>query len=315
MGKRLSQRKKFWIFLIFLLVFLSSSTFPKEKDNFKSILSIRLSGGMNYLPLADINKCLSSVNNNETFKYWRENDPSRIDGKIAQLNSWLPDWDAELMININPVIGVGIATSGAFNRQNESSLTYTIISSVGNQITAMSYEPEIQVSMPIKLSVYYALHPRKSRNIFFTAGIGYYEGRIKEYFKYEVTTPSGGYGWSTRYWETDRKFSLGFHYGVGMEYILTKNLTLVIEACGRYVRINDFKARARYESSDSSYIETAGSLYYFTMFDMGIGARYADLEVWEKPPELSIWDMDDVRKAALNLSGVSLRIGIRIKLF
>ena len=311
----MSKRGAIWILLLTSLVSLNVIACSEDDVNSKSILSIRFSGGMNYLLLADINKCLSSVNNNKTFKYWRETDPSRIDGKIAQLNSWLPDWEAELMININPIIGVGIATSGAFNRQNESSLTYTYEGSAGNQITAIGYEPEIQVSMPIKLSVYYALHPRKSRNIFFTAGIGYYEGRMKEYFKYEVTDPSGGYGWSTRYWETDNKYSLGFHGGVGMEYFLTKNLTLVMEACGRYVRINDFKARTRYETSDSLYIERAGSLYYFTMYDDGIGARYADLEVWEKPPELSIWDIDDVRKAALNLSGVLLRIGIRIKLF
>jgi len=312
----MSERGARWILLLTSVVLLNVIACSEDDVNFKSIFSIRLSGGMNYLPLEDINKCLSSVNNNKTFKYWRENDPSRIDGKIAQLNSWLPDWEAELMININPVIGVGIATSGAFNRQNESSLTYTYVGSAGNQITTMSYEPEIQVSMPIKLSVYYALHPRKSRNIFFTAGIGYYEGRMKQYSKYEVTDPSGGYGWSSHYWETDRKFSLGFHGGLGMEYILTKNLALVIEARGRYVRINDFKGRRRCEFSDSLLIiEEAGSLYYFTRFDSGIGARYADLEVWETPPESTTWDLDDLRKAALNLSGVLLKIGIRIKLF
>lgn len=311
----MSKRGAIWILLLASLVYLNVIACSEDDVNIKSILSIRFSGGMNYLPLADINKCLNSVNNNKTFKYWRENDSSRIDGKIEQLNSWLPDWEAELMININPIIGVGIATSGAFNRQNESSLTYTYVGSAGNQITAMSYEPEIQVSMPIKLSVYYALHPRKSRNIFFTAGIGYYEGRMKEYLKYEVTTPSGGYSWITRYWETDRKYSLGFHGGVGMEYILTKNLTLTIEACGRYVRINDFKGRLQYETSDSVYIEEAGSLYYFTRYDLGIDARYADLEVWETPPDITAWDLDDLRKAALDLSGVLLKIGIRIKLF
>ena len=62
-------------------------------------------------------------------------------------------------------------------------------------------------------------------------------------------------------------------------------------------------------------IEEAGSLYYFTRYDLGIDARYADLEVWETPPEITVWDLDDLRKAALNLSGVLLKIGIRIKLF
>ncbi|MFX1537687.1 MAG: outer membrane beta-barrel protein [Promethearchaeota archaeon] len=311
----MSKRGATLILLLISLVSLNGIACSEDGMNFKSILSIRLSGRMNYLPLADINKCLNSVNNNETFKYWRENDPSRIDGKIAQLNSWLTDWEAELMININPVIGVGIATSGAFNRRNESSLTYTDVGSAGNQITAMSYEPEIQVSMPIKLSVYYALHPRKSRNIFFTAGIGYYEGRMKEYFKYEVTTPSGGYGWSSRYWETQRKSSLGLHAGVGIELFFTRNLALVVESQGRYIKIRNFQGAALHEDSDSNYAEESGTLYYFTFWNPGIGAGYADLEVWKEPPEASIYYIANIRKAILDLSGFSFRVGIRIRLF
>jgi hypothetical protein len=61
--------------------------------------------------------------------------------------------------------------------------------------------------------------------------------------------------------------------------------------------------------------ESTGYLYYFTREDLYIGARRADLTVWEVPPDASIDFIMDVRKARLDLSGLSLRVGLRIMLF
>jgi opacity protein-like surface antigen len=276
--------------------------------------SIKVTHGANYSFWGDVNRYLESVNNNEVFEYYRKNAPERVVGEIKTLDNWTDSLEAELRIDLSPKIAVGIATSGAIRRKNESSLTYTYIGSVGAQITGFTYKPEVIAQMPVRLGIYYTLPYGPKASFFFNAAIGYYSGKIADYLKYEVTDPSGGYGWTTRYNETERKSSLGFHGGFGVEYNLMRNLALVAETQGRYVKIKGFKARAHYDYAHSVPSEVAGTLYYFTMWNLGIGARYADLVVWEKPPEITIFSPEDIRKAILDLSGFSLRFGLRIKL-
>lgn len=294
------------------LLFLNRITCSEEKENFRPKFSIKITGARDRLAIGDINRCLSSINNNDTFDYWRENAPERVVGEITELNNWIDDWEAELRIDITPRIGIGFSTSGSIHKKNESSLTYTDRGWAGDQITGIAFKPDIKVSMPVRLGIYYTLPFSSKFNIFFNAGIGYYSGQMNEHSKYEVTTPSGGYGYTNIYWETDRKSSFGFHGGVGVEYLLTKNLALVLESRGKHVKINDFKGRIQFNHSSGMQNEETGTLYYYTMWNPGIGTRYANLTVWEKPPDFSIYFIDDVKKAVLDLSGYSLRVGIRV---
>lgn len=100
-----------------------------------------------------------------------------------------------------------------------------------------------------------------------------------------------------------------------MEYTLIKNLAFIMEIRGSFARISGFNGTMSYENNFGESSKTIGALYYFSMWDGWIAAPYYGLEVWEKPPELSTrWEWD-IRKARLDLSGFSLRIGIRIGLF
>jgi opacity protein-like surface antigen len=310
---RASKSGIVWILTIISLFLLNGITVSME-GKIRPRFSIKVTHGANYSFWGDINRYLESVNNNEVFEFWRKNAPERVVGEINTLNNWTDSWEAELRIDLSPKIAVGIATSGAIRRKNESSLIYTYIGAPGSQVTALTYKPEVKAQMPIRLGIYYTLPYGRKASFFFNAAIGYYSGKISDYLKYEVTDPSGGYGWTTRYNETERKSSLGFHSGFGVEYSLMRNLALVVETQGRYVKIKGFKARARYDYAYSMPSEVAGTLYYFTKWVLGIGVRYADLVVWEKPPDITIYSPADIRKAILDLSGFSLRVGIRIKL-
>ncbi|MDH5203245.1 MAG: hypothetical protein OEW69_08310 [Nitrospirota bacterium] len=100
---------------------------------------------------------------------------------------------------------------------------------------------------------------------------------------------------------------------------MTKKLALVGEVEGRYVKLSNLFGRMEIEydwgGGNIIIYEQKGSLYYFTMWDYDIGAYRANLEVWEKPPEGSFREVDNVRKACLDLSGISFRVGIRMRLF
>ncbi len=93
-----------------------------------------------------------------------------------------------------------------------------------------------------------------------------------------------------------------------MEYSLTKNLALVVEAQGRYARIKNLKGTVQNGTNPQG-----GSLYYFSWTIEGAWIMpHHSLEIFEKPP-CAIFGKGD--KAILDLSGLSLRIGIKIKLF
>jgi len=308
-----SRRGIVWMLTIISLFLLNGITLSME-GKIRPRFSIKVTHGTNYSFWGDINRYLESVNNNYIFEFWRKNAPERVVGEIKTLNNWTDGWEAELRIDLSPKIAIGIATSGAIRRKNESSLIYTYIGAPGPQVTGFTYEPEVIAQMPVRLGIYYILPYGSKTSFYFNAAVGYYSGKIADYLKYEVTTPSGGYDWISRYNETERKSSLGLHCGFGVEYNLMRNLVLVVEAQGRYVKIKGFKARAYYEYCHSMPGEETGTLYYFTKYNMGIDARYADLIVWEKPPYGTVYDAADIRKAVLDLSGFSLRVGVRIKL-
>lgn len=308
-------------FLSIFFILQPKASFSEEGQKFKPRISLVLTAGWGSVALNDINKCLGSVNNNKTFEYYREHYPDYIVGEIKKLNTSLYDWDAELRINLTSRFGIGIAASGLFHsghlkRSNESSLTYTYPGGAGPQVHLYAYKPKIEAWMPpFKVTIYYTLPYSSKIDIFFDLGVGQYEGKMQEFFRLEVTPPDGSTDWITRYWESEYKSSLGFHGGLGIEYSLAKRLDLVAELQLRYAVISNFRGFVRRENSIGGYDESTGFLYYYTMFDLFLGARYADIEVWEKPPDYTVIDIADVRKAKIDLSGFSFRMGIRIGLF
>jgi len=93
-------------------------------------------------------------------------------------------------------------------------------------------------------------------------------------------------------------------------------MLLVIEAQSRYAKWEKLKGKSWKESeSFGNQGEEKGTLYYFNKWDLGIGTRYDDLAVWKDTDFDSIEDIVNIRTAILDLSGYSLRFGIRIKLF
>lgn len=309
-----SKRAILWLLTTIFLIFLAGIAYTKE-GRYKPGFSIKLTYGTNHYSWGDINKCLESFNNNELFEYMRSYFPELISGEIIKLDNFASDWEAELRIDIIRRFALSLAISETIIRKNESSLTYIDRHLIGDQISTWTYKPEVKVSMPVKLGIYYTLPLSSKINITFNAGIGYYSAKVSEYMRHEITFPSGETGWTVRDWETNPKRVCGFHGGIGLEYSLIKNFALVVEVQRRYVKLKDLRGIVQIEGKHSGGIhEEKGTLYYFNMWDVGIGTRYDDLWVWRRPPDFSIWDMRHIRKAVLDLTGYSFRVGIRMRI-
>ncbi|MBL7084390.1 MAG: hypothetical protein ISS41_12280 [Candidatus Aminicenantes bacterium] len=298
------NKKIIWLLFIISFIIFNKISFSEKRQSFKPKFSIKLTAGGGYVAIGDMNKHLDSMNNYEDILGTSVSD---VSGKIEKLNNLSNDWELELKIDGSPRIGFGIAAS-FFHRRNQSSI-YAYQPEFGRDYE-MIFKPEIKVIMPFGLNLYYSIYSGSKLNIFINSGIGWYLGKMTENKIQNFTYPLGDVYFVNRYWEVENNFSLGFRGGVGFEYSLIKNLALVVELQGRYIRIGNLEGTVKYETNFGSglTIVERGTLHFF-----GYGDNY-DLDI---PLPYHIFNEIDYieRNAVLDLSGFLLRIGIRIKLF
>ncbi len=311
----ISKKQLLFLLSIFLLS-LIQSVYAEEKRPFKPRFSLKLTEGWgSNVPIGDVNDCLKSFNNNKVFVNYRKDRPDQLVGEIKTLDNRTSHWEVELRVDLKPRIGFGIATAGTFHTRNESSITYTYIGYAGPQIMSYTFKPEIKVSYPMRLSLYYTIFSHPKINLSIGGGFGFYNARVSQFSRIDITGPDGTSNWSEWHRDTKRYFSLGFHGNVVLEYYFTRRIALVAELQKRYTRVSSLKGEVKSMCSEGFHHELSGTLYYFTEWDHLIGARYATLAVFEKPPEGGCTWIKDLRKAVLDLSGHSFRVGIRIRLF
>lgn len=291
-----------------------------DEERFPKV-SLRLAGEAGILAMGDINKALRLFNNNENIEYVRKNNPSsaQVQGNIRPLNNYFANWEPELRIDLSRRIGIGVAISGAIHRQNESSLTYILLFP-DSTIWPYHYyfKPEISVKVPLKLTLYYYWLQRTRFSAYADAGVGYYRGKMSEESDFDdVNGYSGHVYWTKNYWETQSRSSLGIHLGMGAEILLIRNLALTGEIQWRDGRIGNFRATNRYETGAPSSEVSNGYLWYLTEDNLFIGGRVGNLIVSEvNPADLySIFFYANVRKAVLDIGALSVKIGLRLKLF
>jgi hypothetical protein len=150
--------------------------------------------------------------------------------------------------------------------------------------------------------------------------VGYYSGKIKGSLDYDISDSEGA-AWYRSSWESDWRSALGFHGSIGVEYMLSRRLALLLEAQFRSVKLGDLNATM---DSDSNlwpsyfYYDSSGTLYRWSWGEEGpMGLGYEELIVWQGTPPHSpqTFGGHAMGKAILDLTGYSMKIGIRIGLF
>lgn len=304
-----TRERAVWILLFFTLVLSNRIAFPNEEENFKSKFSINLKGGLSYLPDGDINRhlktydtYLSEMTDNERNEIKIVNYFSNLEGELR--------WD----ISSKYALSIGI---GYIYGENENYFEFqgpfpfqSIFDSSQNYIIKSGVK-----TIPLKLGIYYTVPLRSRINLFFDTGIGYYISKSSLY-KQHWSSSYGGYliiyTKEERYNLTANTF--GFHAGAGFEFDIANNLALLLEIQGRYARIN-LKGNKTSSVWEALWVEEEGNLYIGerNLADEGYGEHCPDLIIsrfWPSGDEFQ-----NIRKAVLDLSGFSLRVGIRIKLF
>jgi hypothetical protein len=281
--------------------------YAEERDGTGSRFSLKFSGGARYAIVGDLNEYLDSFN--------KQPD---ICGKVAKISNWASDWEVELRMRLSTRFGLGLASSGFYNKKNPSSIFIyggaIVDPETTKSDTRIEFIPEIKAAMPLGLNLHYSLCSASRMNLLMNLGLGWYTAKLSDNYIASYFQSDGKIYFGTHYQSVENDFSLGFQGGLGLEYGFIDELALVVEVQGRFARIGSLKGK-ECAMTNGSLSEKTGTLYYYKWAWFGGGPWYPVIAVSESPPEGGIGSFKDVREARLDLSGFALRLGLRVRLF
>jgi hypothetical protein len=106
----------------------------------------------------------------------------------------------------------------------------------------------------------------------------------------------------------------GYHWGIGFEYIVGRNISVVLEAQRRSVKMKELKGTEIFLGSGFSE-SFYGSVYYYEKKDSITEKYYSHLGFYKEKPDRPYPTFMSIRKVGLDLGGYFFKIGVRIRLF
>lgn len=221
--------------------------------------------------------------------------------------------------------------------------TYYILETSTTKYT-FDYDDTIR-AIPLTFNVYGFFPIGKSMEVFAFSGIGYYLGALElnmtevglyddvdSYFyrssgaQYNTRKNQGEYNYTEKVELTSK--ALGFHAGAGFGFFFGRNIEFFGEALYRVANFKEWTGDFSWNEKDeyyfgyqssgyNNYTETdedsySGTLYHYTYHSPAMNKDYRmKLGVFEEDPtDTSTYF--DYKKAAISLSGLVLRVGLRI---
>ena len=296
------MRKKGFISMVCLSLLLllpglnqAEETQSRQKKGFE----LKLTGGINYMLLGDWN---------DFMKGWTDyqNDAAidnggTMEGGFKSIR-WGLDFEGEVIFFLNPRYGITIGSGYIHGKKGQDG--NKMIVTMPSETFILNHDMKIK-AIPVKIGVYYCLSRASKLRFFVSGGVGYYSVKTSEVYENEWNG-----SWSLEH-QSAKGEGFGFHGGMGLELDVFKNIAIVVEGYGRYAKIKELEGDRDWSMSFGPPGSWKGGLYYFES-----DAPYGWL------PNITISDKNpsqpfrrNVRKAAVDLSGFTLRIGFKIRLF
>lgn len=223
---------------------------------------------------------------------------SRYGGE-AQAEVGSLHWGYLLALEFQVPLSSGFCVSfGAeyFSAERSSSGELALESSTGLYL----FKPKV-TAIPLSLSlVYYPVDP-----FYLKAGLDFNWARCAYLYRYEQ-----GDFWE-RWKGGASSGSLGFHLGAGLNWSVHPNVSLVAEALYRQGKVGELQGEGSFRSSRGSDSSAEGTLYFWR--EMTTGKGYVPYVLVRDRDPSGEPGVTDAREAVFNLSGMSLRLGIRFR--
>jgi len=108
--------------------------------------------------------------------------------------------------------------------------------------------------------------------------------------------------------------AFGLNGGIGFEYDVAKNIGLFVEGTARYAKLKDWKGDGISTTVEGQADKISGTLWYCETLNDRTGKYYPSFKVSKNKPSSEEGTYKNIRKAEIDFSGFSLRLGLRIKL-
>jgi hypothetical protein len=265
-------------------------------NNFLKGISFKLKGGYQYLHIGDLNTYMSIYN--EAWEEYSEDYSVYILGKMQEFHHGSGiggEVSFMLTSHLRGIIGIDYAYL-----KSESSIK------VPDQKTTQIWKHKIE-SFPITFGIGYFFPLSKRSSFFLRAGIGYYFSRINEHYNSQKISV-----WDYSGEKKMHSSDFGVNGGFGFEYSISKNIYLTLECLGTYAKINKFRGKCSGNDQEGYYHEDKGIFYYWE--ELSEYSGYTAPHIYLGKPEPA-WHRRNIREFVLDLSGVSLMLGLRVRLF
>jgi len=259
--------------------------------------SLRMQGGMSYLFANDINDHLQA-----TTDYWTDRGVD-VEGEFEPLQNGI-EFGGEFIVNLTPHIGIGLG--GGYIQASSKSTVNNVWFGYSYQDTA---SPKV-TAIPLTLSAYFDLPLGKRLSFTVQAGLGYYLGTFSWDYSYESEFDDFKENWE------GKSNALGFHGSLGFEFNFSSRIALYVEGFGRYAKLKGLKGNYTFEETFFGYqgqesIDEA-TLWYYEWRSSLTGNYYPTLEFNDDKPEETSF-VKNIREGEVDLTGFSVRVGIRIR--
>ncbi len=268
---------------------IEAQTTVRKKPYFlrDSQVYVSLSGGAHYALVGDLNKGTQGFAD-----YYQSILKTEQTGNVEplHLNSVL---GGEVGIHLGQGFHLGIGAD--FCRgQKESSVEFT-------QPAFLNVQTQSEIKfIPIRLVLSYHITPE----FFIKGGLEYTLAECRYFYK--ITESNAWTEWNGN---ADSS-QLGGVMSLGYVHDLSRNLSMFIEASGRYAKVKNLKGEGTYKDSDDLEYTEKGYMYIYQGEASG-QESFSLLFIRDKMP--SGYGVSNPEKASLDLSGFSLKAGIKIR--
>lgn len=175
----------------------------------------------------------------------------------------------------------------------------------GSSEASYSAKPEIWTT-PVSLSL--LIYP--FRFIYVRAGVDYTFARCAYFYRFSVPDPDG----QTEFWQESKgeanSSGFGYQFGLGLEWSSGSRFSLVAEGTYRYTVLDGFEGEDVYQESTSDQSRQDGTLFQYRA-SAGKSETYPLVFIRHKEPSEA--GVTEVRPAKLDLSGYSLKLGLKVR--
>jgi hypothetical protein len=270
------------------------------------------------MSIGDIN--LVQEHLESSYNDWASLPDATKEGEFKKLDTGF-EYEGELILKLSEHFGIGIG-AGFIRREEPSEVAFDLVTGDLDLYYDFSISPKLR-AIPIKLSAYYYIPVLSRMNLFLSGGIGFYFGKIDYRRLWESEELYEGWEYYERKEETvieAKDSGIGLHGGIGFEYDVMRYLAFFIEGTGRYVKLKDWEGDVieyigiTYDdgTTEGTTETITGTLWYYEYYpETSPDSPSYILKMQKEKPSGS--KIRNARKAEMDLSGFSFRIGFKVK--